>query len=96
MSYVSSFLAAGTFRPLVRGVLDPRGQNRHLFEREARVGTTVDMLDEVEEDLMARSFLFANPISYRDGVGAATQAIRVMLAKVDPTIGAERTREETS
>jgi hypothetical protein len=52
------------------------------------------MLEEVEEDLMARSFLFANPISYRDGVGAATQAIRAMLAKVDPTNGAERTREE--
>ena len=67
-----------------------------LFEREARVGTTVDMLDEVEDDLMARSFLFANPISYRDGVGAATQAIRAMLAKVDRTIGAERTREEPS
>jgi len=67
-----------------------------FFEREARVGTTVDMLDEVEEDLMARSFLFANPISYRDGVGAATQAIRAMLAKVDPTIGAKRTREEAS
>lgn len=60
------------------------------------MGTTVDMLDEVEEDLMARSFLFANPISYRDGVGAATQAIRAMLAKVDPTVGAKRTREETS
>ena len=58
--------------------------------------TTVDMLDEVEDDLMARSFLFANPISYQDGVGAATQAIRAMLAKGDPTLEAERTREETS
>jgi hypothetical protein len=93
--YISSFLAAGTFRPLVRGVLDPRGQNRHLFEWEARVGSTVEMLDEVEEDLMARSFLFANPISYRDGVGAATQAIRAMLVKVDATLGAKRTGKES-
>lgn len=46
--------------------------------------STVETLDDVEEDLMARSFLFANPLSYRDGVGAATQAFRVMLAKLRP------------
>lgn len=95
--HFSSFLAAGTFRPLVRGgVLDPRGQN-HIFEWEVRVESTVQLLDDVEEDLMARSFLFAHPISYRDGVGAATQAIRAMLAKVGPTgIGIERSRREPS
>lgn len=43
--------------------------------------TTLELLDGVEEDLMERSFLFVDPISYRDGVGAATQAIRVLLAK---------------
>ena len=58
--------------------------------------SAADKLDEVEEDLMARSFLFANPISYRDGVGAATQAIRAMFAKADRRIEAKRTREETS
>jgi len=37
-------------------------------------------LDDVEEELNGRAFLFDHPISYRDGVGAATEAIRVMLA----------------
>jgi hypothetical protein len=40
------------------------------------------MLDGVEEELLSRSFLFVDPISYRDGVGAATEAMRVMLKKV--------------
>lgn len=44
--------------------------------------STVRMLDDAEEELMARSFLFADPLSYRDGVGAATQAFRAMLANV--------------
>jgi hypothetical protein len=48
------------------------------------VESTVQMLDDVEEELMARSFLFTNPLSYRDGVGAATQAIRAMLLKIGP------------
>lgn len=40
--------------------------------------TTPELLDDVEEELMARSFLFTHPISYRDGVAAATQAVRAM------------------
>jgi len=41
----------------------------------------MDRLDAVEEDLMTRAFLFTDPISYRDGVEAATEAVRVMLTK---------------
>jgi hypothetical protein len=48
------------------------------------VESALELLDDVEEDLMARSFLFVDPISYRDGVGAATQAMRAMLVKIAP------------
>lgn len=46
--------------------------------------STLEMLDGVEEELMARSFLFVDPVSYRDGVEATTQAVRAMLVRVDP------------
>lgn len=48
------------------------------------MATTLELLDGVEEELMARSFLFVDPVSYRDGVEATTQAVRVMLARVNP------------
>jgi hypothetical protein len=44
--------------------------------------TTLEMLDGVEEELMARSFLFTDPVSYRDGVGAATGAVRALLTRI--------------
>ena len=43
---------------------------------------TLEMLDGLEEELMARSFLFTDPVSYRDGVGAATEAVRVMVTNL--------------
>ena len=59
--------------------------------------TTLKMLDGVEEELMARSFLFTDPVSYRDGVGAATEAVRVMLVKARLTVSAlGNHREETT
>lgn len=45
---------------------------------------TLDLLDDVEEELLARSFLFGDPVSYRDGVEAATQAVRLILEKTPP------------
>lgn len=42
---------------------------------------TLKLLDSVEEELMTRSFLFTDPVSYRDGVGAATKAVRALLTK---------------
>jgi hypothetical protein len=59
--------------------------------------STQDVLEGVEEELIARSFLFTDPVSYRDGVGAATKAFRAMLAT--PVIVRQRVRnpgEETS
>lgn len=47
--------------------------------------TTLEMLNGVEEELMARSFLFADPVSYRDGVDATTQAVRALLARGGPS-----------
>ena len=44
--------------------------------------STLEMLDGVEEELLARSFLFTDPVSYRDGVGAATEAVRSMLTRL--------------
>jgi len=58
---------------------------------------TLEMLDDVEEELMARSFLFTHPVSYRDGVGATTEAVRTMLAKVRlAEVGARKPTEEAS
>lgn len=59
--------------------------------------TTLEMIDDVEEEMMARSFLFSNPISYRDGVGATTDALRAMLVKVRVgKLDADPRGEETS
>jgi hypothetical protein len=59
--------------------------------------TTLELLDGVEEELMARSFLFVDPVSYRDGVEATTQAVRAMLARVNPAgMGAKDLRKDPS
>lgn len=59
--------------------------------------SSLEVLDGIEEELMARSFLFTDPVSYRDGVGAATEAVRVMLT-VRPLVAqsAGKFREESS
>ena len=44
--------------------------------------STFELLDGIEEELMARSFLFTDPVSYRDGVGATTEAVRVMVTNL--------------
>lgn len=43
--------------------------------------STLELLEDIEEELNARSFLFVDPSSYRDGVEAATRAFRDMLLK---------------
>lgn len=83
--YVSSFLACGTIPSLVVVGYSTEEVRTTIYSNgRLHVESTTEMLEDVEEDLMARSFLFANPVSYRDGVGAATQAFRAMLAKVPP------------
>ena len=47
------------------------------------MATTLDLLEEIEDELNARSFLFVDPNSFRDGVAAATRAVRDMLINVD-------------
>lgn len=44
--------------------------------------STLEVLDGIEEELMARSFLFTDPVSYRDGVGATTDAVRGMVTRL--------------
>ena len=43
----------------------------------------LEMLEGVEEEMMSRSFLFNDPVSYREGVGATAEAVRVMLTRND-------------
>lgn len=50
-----------------------------ILEWGQSVDTTIEKLKDVEEELIARSFLFSDPVSYREGVGAATQAVRAIL-----------------
>jgi hypothetical protein len=44
--------------------------------------SALELLDGIEEEMMARSFLFTDPISYRDGVGATTEAVRAMVTRL--------------
>ena len=44
--------------------------------------SALEMLDGIEEEMNARSFLFTDPVSYRDGVGAATDAVRSMVTRL--------------
>ncbi len=41
----------------------------------------LDRLEDVEEDLMTRAFLYDFPTAYREGVEAALTAVRAVLAK---------------
>ena len=56
--------------------------------------STLELLDGVEEEMMARSFLFTDPISYRDGVGATAEAVRTMLVRIDLAAQDSRTPGE--
>jgi hypothetical protein len=44
--------------------------------------TTLEILDDAEEDLMARSFLYVHPGSFREGVEATMEAVKVLLARM--------------
>jgi hypothetical protein len=66
------------------GYSPQRGIDRRLRLGGNTVETTLEMLDSVEEELIARAFLFVDAVSYREGVEAATQAVRVMLTKSGP------------
>ncbi len=41
----------------------------------------LERLEDVEDDLMARAFLYDFPVSYREGVEAALLAIRGVIAR---------------
>ena len=43
----------------------------------------LERLEDVEDDLMTRAFLYDFPTAYREGVEAALTAIRAVLAKAD-------------
>lgn len=55
-----------------------------------RMNATLDMIEEAEEDLLARAFLYNHPISFREGVEASMEAVRALLLKR----GAERPKAE--
>ena len=58
---------------------------------------TREILEDVEEELMSRAFLFNDPASYREGVGAAAKAVRVALTRFDRSATSpEKSREEAS
>jgi len=42
---------------------------------------TLELLDDVEEDLISRAFLYENANSFREGVEASLEAVRAMLAR---------------
>lgn len=44
--------------------------------------TTLEALDQTEDDLMGRSFLYEHPTSFREGVEASMEAVRAMLVKL--------------
>jgi hypothetical protein len=41
----------------------------------------LERLEDVEDDLNSRAFLYDFPTAYREGVEAALTAVRVVLAK---------------
>lgn len=41
----------------------------------------LERLEDVEDDLMSRAFLYDFPVAYRDGVEAAIEAVRAVLAR---------------
>lgn len=40
-----------------------------------------ERLEDVEDDLMSRAFLYDFPVAYRDGVEAALVAVKAVLAR---------------
>jgi hypothetical protein len=49
------------------------------------MNTTLDMLENAEEDLLSRAFLYNHPVSFREGVEASMEAVRALLARTaDP------------
>jgi hypothetical protein len=44
--------------------------------------TTLEIFDDAEEDLMARSFLYVHPASFREGVEATMEAVKILLARM--------------
>jgi hypothetical protein len=45
----------------------------------------LERLEDVEDDLMTRAFLYDAPTAYREGVEAALIAVRAVLAKAVTT-----------
>ena len=43
--------------------------------------STLELLDDVEEDLIGRAFLYENADAFREGVEASLEAVRAMLAR---------------
>lgn len=43
----------------------------------------IERLDEMEEDLLARDYLYDAPRVYREGVEAAVEAVRATLARIN-------------
>ena len=43
--------------------------------------TTLDILEDAEDDLLSRAFLYNHPVSFREGVEASMEAVRVLLSK---------------
>jgi isopentenyl diphosphate isomerase/L-lactate dehydrogenase-like FMN-dependent dehydrogenase len=41
----------------------------------------LERLEDLEDDLIGRAFLYDAPSSYRDGVEAAFEAVRALLAR---------------
>jgi hypothetical protein len=41
----------------------------------------LERLEDVEDDLMTRAFLYDFPIAYREGVEAALTAVKAVLAR---------------
>lgn len=46
----------------------------------------IERIEEMEEELLARSFLYEHPAAFREGVEAAMEAARVVLAKLQNAV----------
>jgi hypothetical protein len=44
---------------------------------------TLEILEELEDDLSARAFLYDDPATFREGVEAAMTAVRAMLPRIE-------------
>ena len=44
--------------------------------------TILERLEDVEDDLMSRAFLYDVPAAYREGVEAAFEAVRAVVGRV--------------